>query len=124
MKFLHSGLVLMAGVLGAVTATGYTDVDATKMYRKPDIRETILQRFLSANHSPVESYAGNFIREADAHHLDWRLLPSLAWIESGAGQRNRKNNLFGRQRSQPLFDGFRGNSPCGRCFGRSQTLQR
>jgi hypothetical protein len=95
MKFLNSGLVIMAGVLGAVSATGYTDVDATKMYKKPDIREAILQRFLSANHSPVESYAGNFIQEADAHHLDWRLLPSLAWIESGAGQRNRKNNIFG-----------------------------
>jgi hypothetical protein len=95
MKFLHSGLVLMAGVLSAVSATGYTDVDVTKMNIKPDIREAILQRFLSANHSPVESYAGNFIREADAHHLDWRLLPSLAWIESGAGQHNRKNNLFG-----------------------------
>jgi hypothetical protein len=95
MKFLQSGLVLMAGVLGAATATGYTDVDATKMHRKPDIREAILRRFLSANHSPVESYAGNFILEADAHHLDWRLLPSLAWIESGAGQRNRLNNIFG-----------------------------
>jgi hypothetical protein len=95
MKFLHSGLVLMAGVLGAASATGYTDVDATKMQRKPDIREVILRRFLSANHSPVESYAGNFIREADANHLDWRLLPSLAWIESGAGKRNRRNNLFG-----------------------------
>jgi len=95
MKFLHSGLVLMAGVLGAVSATGYTDVDVTKVHRKADIRETILRRFLSANHSPVESYAGNFILEADAHHLDWRLLPSLAWIESGAGQRNRKNNIFG-----------------------------
>ncbi len=95
MKYLHSGLVLMAGFLGAVSATGYTDVDVTKVHRKPDIREAILRRFLSANHSPVESYAGNFILEADAHHLDWRLLPSLAWIESGAGQRNRRNNIFG-----------------------------
>jgi hypothetical protein len=33
--------------------------------------------------------------EADAHHLDWRLLPSLAFIESGGGQRNRLNNIFG-----------------------------
>lgn len=95
MKFLHSGLVLMAGVLGAATATGYTDFDVTKIHRKPDIRQSILRRFLKANHSPAESYAENFILEADAHHLDWRLLPSLAWIESGGGLRNRRNNLFG-----------------------------
>jgi hypothetical protein len=85
----------MAGVLGAASATGYTDFDATKTHKKPDIRESILRRFLKANHSPVEGYAENFIMEADAHHLDWRLLPSLAWIESGAGQRNRRNNIFG-----------------------------
>jgi hypothetical protein len=95
MKYLYSGLVLAAGVLGAAAATANVDSDKPPTHQKSDIREAILRRFLRESHSPVESYAETFIVEADAHHLDWRLLPSLAVIESGAGQRNRRNNFFG-----------------------------
>ena len=95
MKYLQSGLVLMAGVLGAAAATGYANHDAVTIHKKRDVREAILRRFLKERHSPVESYAETFIEEADAHRLDWRLLPSLAIIESGGGQRNLRNNFFG-----------------------------
>ena len=43
----------------------------------------------------MAKYAATFIEEADSHHLDWRLLPSLAIVESGGGQRDRRNNIFG-----------------------------
>ncbi len=85
----------MAGVLGAAAATGYAGNDTTTVPRKSDVREAILRRFLKEYRSPVESYAETFILEADAHRLDWRLLPSLAIIESGGGLRNLKNNIFG-----------------------------
>jgi len=96
MKYLHSGLVLVAGFLGAAAATGYAEHDASTVHRKSDIRETILRRFFKENHCPAESYAETFILEADSHQLDWRLLPSLALVETGGGQRQqKKNNLFG-----------------------------
>jgi hypothetical protein len=95
MKYLHSGLVFMAGVLGAAAATSYADHNPAIMHRKSDIREAILRRFLKEKRSPVEGYAEAFIQEADSHRLDWRLLPSLAIVESGAGQRNLRNNFFG-----------------------------
>jgi hypothetical protein len=91
--YIQSGIVLVAGFLGAATATGYADNLATT--RKPDLRETVLRRFLKQSASPIESYAATFIVEADSHQLDWRLLPSLAILESGGGQRNRLNNFFG-----------------------------
>src|SRR6185312_16727893 len=102
MKYLKSGLVVIAGFLGAAAASSHADQDAaglettiqTSVHRKFDVREAILRRFLKDNHSPAEKYAGVFIEEADSHRLDWRLLPSLAFVESGAGQHNRKNNLF------------------------------
>jgi hypothetical protein len=94
MKYLQSGFFLMAGVLGAAAATGYADHDPANN-DKSHIRETILRKFFSQTHCPAERYAETFIQEADAHHLDWRLLPSLAFIESGGGQRNRRNNIFG-----------------------------
>jgi hypothetical protein len=92
--YLQSGLVLMAGVLGAAAATGYADHDPAAG-QKFSIRGAILQRFFQQTRCPAERYAETFIMEADAHHLDWRLLPSLAFIESGGGQRNRLNNIFG-----------------------------
>jgi hypothetical protein len=95
MKYLHSGLVLIAGFLGAAAATSYADHDATTVHRKSDVREAILRRFFRENHCPAESYAEAFIVEADSHKLDWRLLPSLALVESGGGQRQLKNNFFG-----------------------------
>lgn len=93
--YLQAGLVLTAGVLGAAVSSHYTDPDLVNNRRKNDTREAVLRQFLKESHSPAESYAETFILEADAHHLDWRLLPSLAMVESGGGQRNRRNNMFG-----------------------------
>jgi hypothetical protein len=96
MKYhIQSGLVLMAGVLGAATGTGHADHDAAGTYGKSHMREAILRSFFRESRSPVEGYAEAFVQEADAHHLDWRLLPSLAFVESGGGQKNRRNNIFG-----------------------------
>jgi hypothetical protein len=100
--YFRSGIVLMAGVLGAATATGYADHDPTTD-RKKDVRESVLRRFLKEHSSPAACYAAAFIREADAHHLDWRLLPSLAFVETGGGQRNRLNNIFGWNNGSSRF---------------------
>ena len=61
------------------------------------MREAAIRRFMKQNHSPAEKYAAAFVAEADAYQLDWRLLPSLAMVESGGGQRQKPqgNNMFG-----------------------------
>jgi hypothetical protein len=92
--YFQSGVVLVAGFLGAAAATSYADHDPAAN-RKPDVREGVLRRFLKEASSPVEGYAATFIAEADSHHLDWRLLPSLAIVESGGGQKDRRNHIFG-----------------------------
>lgn len=102
-QYLHAGVVVVAGILGAAAATASADYDQAPTQKKTDIREAILRRFLKESHSPVESYAQTFIQEADEHHLDWRLLPSLALVESGAGQRNRRNNIFGWDNGDSRF---------------------
>lgn len=94
MKIFKSGLVLVAGFLGAAAATGHADHNITKTHPK-DVRIGLLRHFLKEKHSPAATYAETFILEADAHGLDWRLLPSLAFVESGGGKNCRKNNLFG-----------------------------
>ena len=37
----------------------------------------------------------SFMKVADANALDWRLLPSLSFVETSGGKGARNNNLFG-----------------------------
>ncbi len=64
---------------------------------RTDPRTIRLKRFLTKLHCPVANLAEDFVRAADDNHLDWRLLPSIAIIESGGGKAyiREKNNIFG-----------------------------
>jgi hypothetical protein len=104
-RFLPSGLMIFAGVLGIATASVHSsDQDVTKNRKKFDLREVILRKFLRDQHCPVQEFSEVFIAEADAHHLDWRLLPSLAFVESGGGRTARGNNLFGWANGKVSFN--------------------
>lgn len=101
-RFLPSGLIF-AGVLGIAAAGTQADQDVTKNRKKFDLREAILRKFLRDNHCPDQEYTEVFIAEADQHGLDWRLLPSLALVESGGGRTARGNNLFGWANGKRTF---------------------
>jgi hypothetical protein len=62
-----------------------------------DLRTVRLKKFLIKLRCPVANLSEEFIRAADDNHLDWRLLPSIAIIESGGGKAyiREKNNIFG-----------------------------
>ncbi len=102
-RFLQSGIVVFAGVLGIAAATMQAE-DVTKMRKKFDLREAILRKFFKDNHCPAENYAGVFVKEADEHGLDWRLLPSLSVVETGGGRTAPGNNLFGWANGRTTFD--------------------
>ncbi len=102
-RFLPSGFMIFAGVLGIATASVQSDQDVTKNRKKFDLRETILRKFLRDNHCPDQEFTEVFIAEADAHGLDWRLLPSLALVESGGGRAMKGNNLFGWANGKQTF---------------------
>ena len=103
-RFLQSGIIVCAGVLGMATATAQVDQhDITKNRKKFDLREVLLRKFFNRNHCPAEDYASVFLAEADAHRLDWRLLPSLSMVESGGGKHAAGNNLFGWANGKTAF---------------------
>ena len=64
---------------------------------KTDPRTIRLKKFLNKLRCPVAYLSEEFVRAADDNHLDWRLLPSIAVIESGGGKAyvREKNNIFG-----------------------------
>jgi len=103
-RFLPPGVVVFAGLLGIAAATAHAEQDVTKIRKKFDLREAILRKFFKENNCPAERYAGVFVSEADSHQLDWRLLPSLAVIETGGGRTAPHNNLFGWANGKTRFD--------------------
>ena len=60
-----------------------------------DPRLQSLRNFFSKSDCPAERYSEAFLEAADAYALDWRLLPSLSFVESSGGKSARHNNLFG-----------------------------
>jgi hypothetical protein len=85
---------LLGLVVGPLTLTMPAPTADFAPHRR-DPREVRLERYFSDKQSPAKSYARDFVNAADRHNLDWRLLPSLAFIESGGGKAYKNNNMFG-----------------------------
>jgi hypothetical protein len=73
----------------------------------PDPRTIRLRRFLSKLHCPVAVMSEDFVRAADDNHIDWRLLPSIAVIESSGGKAYKNNNIFGWRNGDEAFPTIR-----------------
>ena len=71
--------------------------------KAPDWRLTRLKQYFRTHRSPLEKVSGQFAAAADRYSLDWRLLPSLAVIESAGGKRYRRNNIFGWKSGRARF---------------------
>lgn len=116
-KFLSNGAMIFAGIVSvpAIIAT----VDA-RLAPKPslpagtfklDPRLPLLERFFESANAPAKAFSRIFLAEADHNDLDWRLLPSISFIESTGGKSAPKNNMFGwdcgRAEFRSLSDGIR-----------------
>ena len=69
-----------------------------------DRRLFALRRFFERIACPVREYSELFIDVADLYHLDWRLLPSLSYVESGCGKAVHNNNLFGWDSGRAVYE--------------------
>lgn len=86
--------VLAAGLLGFAASAVPLNQDAS-FEPQPDIRLAKLRQFFILRASPISHLAEDFLRVADRHGLDWRLLPSIAIVESSGGKYYPNNNIFG-----------------------------
>jgi len=62
---------------------------------RDDPRFEKLRSFFQKADCPAQAYTHVFLEAADSYDLDWRLLPSLSYVESTGGKAARGNNLFG-----------------------------
>jgi hypothetical protein len=93
-RVLAKTAVLLVGLVAIQTATGIGQQIAVPSYRN-DPRAYALRGFFDALDSPASDLAEDFLLAADHHGLDWRLLPSIAILESGGGRESMNNNILG-----------------------------
>jgi hypothetical protein len=96
MRKLLPGLAVFAGVVSGPAGPALENPLATPApeYRT-DARLTALRGFFRKFECPALDYAAEFLEAADDYDLDWRLLPSISYVESTGGKAARNNNLFG-----------------------------
>lgn len=64
-----------------------TEVDRFISSFKVDKKALILAKYLESYNSPMQYYAQDFIDASEHYNIDWRLLPSIAGVESTFGKR-------------------------------------
>ena len=105
-KMLSQGLVF-AGMLSAPVMLTQTELPTAASEYQNDPRLVSLKKFFQAGDCPAQDFSEEFLRAADHHKLDWRLLPSISLVESGGGREARNNNLFGWDRGRAVFTSVR-----------------
>src|SRR5580765_6501791 len=102
-RLLSSGMVVFAGMVSipiAIAPQGSAEPVAD--YRH-DPRLKRLQAFFDRFNCPAREYTSEFLAAADRYELDWRLLPSLSYVESTGGKSAKNNNLFGWDSGKAQF---------------------
>jgi len=107
-KLLSNGLAVFAGVVSLPVAGTPADSakPATAEHRNEpakDPRLAFLRTFFEHGNCPAARLSPVFLDAADMYALDWRLLPSLSFVETSGGKAARNNNLFGWDSGRAAF---------------------
>jgi hypothetical protein len=107
-KLFSNGLAIVAGVVSLPLPISHAAClkSATAEYRnKPDKdpRLACLRAFFEGSNCPVSQFSPVFLEASDTYALDWRLLPSISFVESTGGKSARNNNLFGWDSGRAVF---------------------
>ena len=100
-RLLYGGLVFLSGMVASPVSAPQTK--ETPADYKADRRFKILKAFFSKADCPARHYAQAFLEAADRYDLDWRLLPSLSFVESSGGKSAPNNNMFGWNSGRTRF---------------------
>jgi hypothetical protein len=103
-RLVAGGLAVFAGMISLPPAVSPLQAPNTPAqdYSK-DPRLTALRTFFQRAECPAVQYVREFLDAADRYALDWRLLPSISFVESTGGKAARNNNLFGWDSGKAQF---------------------
>jgi hypothetical protein len=94
-RFLTGGIFFLGVVSLPVALSPWQSSASLRPDYRNDPRLHALRKFFHQSLCPAEHLSAVFLEAADAYELDWRLLPSLSFVESGGGKEARNNNMFG-----------------------------
>ncbi|MCS7043034.1 MAG: hypothetical protein NZR01_09600 [Bryobacteraceae bacterium] len=94
-RMVTRSLFLLAGLVAVQQPADPGPRPAPALPDPRDPRLYCVRQFFLTRDCPAHLYAEDFIAAADENGLDWRLLPSIAFIESTGGKEARNNNMFG-----------------------------
>ncbi len=100
---LSSGLVFAGMVSIPYALSPHQSFREAVPEMRNDPRLKALRKFFAQSSCPAERYSEHFIRAADNYDLDWRLLPSISFVESTGGKAARNNNFFGWDSGKAQF---------------------
>ena len=103
LKLISTGLVVFAGVVYNPAIVSPRTQKAEAADHRPDPRLEAIRTFFQKFDCPAAEYSMEFLKAADDYALDWRLLPSISYIESTGGKTARNNNLFGWDSGRAWF---------------------
>ncbi len=115
-KLLSSGLVVFAGVACAPATVSPPQFSQGSEVRQ-DARLDTLRGFFERAGCPAREYSQAFLDAADDYRLDWRLLPSISFVESTGGKTAPNNNIFGWDNGRSRF-----SSPTAAIWGVAYQL--
>lgn len=81
-----------------------TAADDTVAPAPPDTRAAKLKSFFQSHDCPAPYHIGEYLRAADVHSIDYRLLPALSVRESTCGRYQRLNNFWGWDSARSGFE--------------------
>jgi hypothetical protein len=104
MRKLFAGGLLVMGVASVPIGVSPCQTNPPHVHDySNDPRQITLRNFFHRWECPAERYSTTFIEAADDYKLDWRLLPSLSFVESTGGKDTRNNNMFGWDSGKAQF---------------------
>ena len=107
LKTFRKEFVVVAGLLAAPVAVGLAQPQEPVAPSRNDPRIHVLENFFARHRAPARAFAREFLLASDKNGLDWRLLPSISFIETGGGKIARNNNMFGWNSGRHRFKSVR-----------------
>jgi hypothetical protein len=116
LKLVSSGLVVFAGVVCAPANVSPLQFNSDSEVHQ-DARLDALRGFFERSGCPAREYSQAFLDASDSYRLDWRLLPSISFVESTGGKIAPHNNIFGWDNGRSKF-----SSPTAAIWGVAYQL--
>jgi hypothetical protein len=96
------GRLVRASVLGVMACAAVAS-DTTLPAPNGDPRSVRLEAFFKAYGCPAPLHVDEYLRAADSHALDYRILPAISLVESTCGAFEKRNNRWGWDSVQSGF---------------------